>query len=116
MLHHPANDHIGSITQAVHIHLRGILEETVDQNRTVRAGFDRRADVAAEILRRINNLHGAASEHKGRTHQHRIPHPLGHGQGLVLVGRGAALRGVQAEPVQHGGKVFAILGHLNARR
>ena len=116
VLHHAADDRVGSIAQTIHIDLRRILEKAIDQHRPVGAGLDRVAHVTAQILRRVNNLHGAATQNERRADQHRITDRLRHGERLVLIGGRPALGGTQTEAAKHRGEKLAILRHFDAGR
>ena len=114
VLHDSSNRRVFAIAQAVDIDLRSILEKPVDQDRAVGTRLHRRADIAPQILRRVNNLHGTPSEHEGRPDQHRVADFFRHGQSFVLVSRRSSLRSAQLEPLEHRGKMFAIFRHLDA--
>jgi len=118
---HAADDDRLSVRQAdvrdaIHIHLRGVLEKFVHQHRAFRRGLHREPHVMRQFRVRINDLHRAAAQHETRAHQHRIPQALGGDERLGLV-RGQAVRRLRdVQPGQHGREQLAVLGDLDALR
>ena len=116
VFHHPTDHACLPVGDAIDVHFGRVFKEAVDQHRALRTGFNGRTDVATEVGFIVNDLHRATTKNKGRTHQNRVSDPRSHIDGLLLVGSGAALRLAKTKLIQHGGEMFAILGHLDASR
>ena len=87
VLHHPADHHALAVAQRVHVHLGGVRQEAIHQNRMLRRGLHREAHVVAQRLLVANDLHGSPAQHVGRTDQDRVADAPGHGLGLGVPGR-----------------------------
>ena len=62
VLHDAADNALLAVCETVDIDLGGILQEAVDEDRALGADLDGRADIAAEVLLGVDDLHGASSE------------------------------------------------------
>ena len=64
VFHDRADDRDLAVGNAIDIYLDRVFEKAIDQDRTPRADFDRAPHVTAQIVRVVNQLHRAASEHE----------------------------------------------------
>ena len=72
VLHDGADQHAFAVADRVHVHLRGVGEEPVEQHRRVVRDLDRLAHVALEVLLLVHDLHRAPAEDVARTHHQGI--------------------------------------------
>ena len=97
----------------VHVHLVGVLQEAVDQDRVLGRGLDRLAHEALEVGRVVHDGHGPAAEHVAGPDQDRIADARRHCLGVVEGGGRAALRLGDPELVQERAEALAVLGEVH---
>ena len=123
VLHHSTDQHLaGVVADGVDVDLGRVLQEAVDQHRTL----SRQATLAAErpepgqlrhcpcqMIAVVDDLHGPATEDVARADQHRKPDPLDDGQRLLEIGSGAAGRLRNAQRMAQRTPLLAILGEVD---
>ena len=77
VLHDPADEHVLAVGERVDVDLDGVGEVRVDQHRRLARHHHRLGDVAVELRRVVDDLHGAAAEHVRRADDHREADLLG---------------------------------------
>ena len=116
VFHDAADDHPLAVGDGVHVHLGGIVQELVNEDRVLHGVPESRLQIVLELLLLVDDLHGPSAEHVGGPHQHRIADALGHSQGFVR-GPGGAVRGLpQLQPFQQLLEAFPVLGQVDAVR
>ena len=71
MFHDAGDEDVLAVADGVHLQLLA-HDIAVDQHRRILVDLDGRLQVVAQALLVRNDLHGTASEHIARTHQHRV--------------------------------------------
>ena len=113
VLHDAGHDDLLAVGDGVHVDLRGVFQETVDQHRLSLGHDEGGGHVAIELGDVVADFHGPAAEHETRPHQDGKT-DLGHFHpGLRHVPRDAAGRLLQAQPVQDVLELLAVLGVLD---
>ena len=101
MLHDAADYHVGAITDRIHVHLDGVIQEAIQQHRRVVGHGNRVHHVVAQLGLAVDDFHGTTTQHIGRTHHQRVTdflrqtHPIFHGAG------GTVGRLLEAQLVDH---------------
>jgi hypothetical protein len=72
VLEDAADDDVRAVGQAVHVHLEGVLQEAVEEDRVLGAGLHGAAHGLGQRRLVVGHEHGAAAQHVGGAHQHRI--------------------------------------------
>jgi hypothetical protein len=67
----PATRDLLAIAQRVDVAFDGIAQILVDQHRAVARHLHGGGDVVVELLKAVDDLHRAATQHIAGTHQHR---------------------------------------------
>ena len=116
MLHDRTYDGHRTIGNAVDVDLGRGFQEAVDQHRAVGRHIDGLAHVLPQLAFLVNDHHRAAAEHEGRADQHRVADAFGDHRGFVFRHGGAGLGLLEADLVEQGGEVLAVLGQLDAFR
>ena len=115
----------GDVTHRVDVDLDGVLEEAVDEHRTLRGqpAFTGQAAEAGELGHRagqlvdvVDDLHRPAAEHVAGAHEHREPDLLDDGQRFLQVSGHTARRLRDAQLVAHGVPLLAVLGEIDRGR
>ncbi len=109
MLHHRADVHLFAIRDRIHLRLRRVLQELIDQHRILRAHLDRGLRVIQEHLLVVHDLHAAATEHEGRTDHQGIADPARNLDCRLNRSRSVALRLWYLELQHHLPEELAIL-------
>src|SRR5712675_659407 len=113
MLHDSADENVFAVAGGVHVHLRGIGEEPVEQHRRIVRNFDGLAHVALEILLLVHDLHRAPAEHVARTHHQRIADFLRETQRIGFSARRAVGRLLEPEAIDELLEALAVFGHVD---
>ncbi len=116
MLHDPADDHFRAVTEGIHIDLDGLVQKLVDQDRMLGRGLHGGRHVAAQVVHIIDDLHGPAAQHIGRTDHDRIADPVGHLLGFFEGAGHTVLRLAQSQLVQHLLEALPVLGPVDGVR
>ena len=119
VLHDPADHDAGPVADRVHVDLDRVLQELVHEDGAVRRGVDRVLHVAVEALVVEHDLHGAPAEHVRGPHEHGVADLARDREGLGHGGGHAARRLPQAQLLEEGGELLAVLravdgGHRGA--
>ena len=116
VLHDATEIHVDPVVEDVDVDLHRIVEESIDEDRVLRARRRRPLHVGAQGLVVVDDLHPASAEDIGGPDQDRIADPLGDGEGLVdrvcraVLGRGEA--GLAEDPPEGP----AVLGEVDGLR
>ena len=110
VLHQTADDHLaGAIAEGIDIHLGGVLEVLVNQNRVIRLDVHRFVHVAVELVLAVDHLHGPAAQDIAGAHHHGIADAISHHPGLGLAA-GQAIAGLtDVEAPQDRFELLAVL-------
>ena len=114
VLHDPADDDVLAVVDRVHVELRGVVQELIDEPRGGGRGLDRLPHVLGELRVRVDDLHGAAAEHVARPHEHGVADTSRRLERLVRRARHAPARAGQPETAQQLTKSAAVLGEVDA--
>ena len=68
MLHQTADYHLLAIRHRIHIHFDGVIQESIQQHWRIVGNADCFGHVATQFRFLVHNLHGATTQHIGRTH------------------------------------------------
>ena len=116
VLHDAGDQHFFAVAQGVHIDLRGILQEAVDQHRALLRERHGLAHVLADHLLVVGDHHGAAAQHVAGAHQHRVADPPGHFAGFLHAGGRTVGGAGNAQVVEQFAEQLAVLGQIDVRR
>jgi len=123
VFHHTTDQHLtGVVANRVDVDLDGVLEESIDENRS----FGRQASFLAEaaeagefghgagqVLAIVHDLHGPTSQHVTRPHQHRETHSIDDRLGFGQGDRGSARRLRDRKSVAELVPLLAVLGEVD---
>ena len=122
VLHDAGDESVLAVGQAVDVHLGGVGQIAVDQQRTLRRhhqlgrlverGGEPR-HVAVELRRIAHDLHAAPAQHIGRPDDDRIADRVGDGARRAGRGGDAALRLAQLELVEQLLEAVAVFGEID---
>ena len=107
------------VGDAIDVHLDGVVQELVDQDRVVpphRRGIHSFCHVGVELLLVRDDLHRPPAKNVAGPHQHRIADPLGHLAGLLDRKRRTAGRALQLELIEYLGEPLAVLRKVDRLR
>ncbi len=116
VFHDAANDDFIAIGQGIDVALDGIVEETVEQHRRIMRHLDGFAHVAFKVLLLMDDFHGPATEHVGRTNHQRITDFLRQTQRIFFSPRRPVRRLLEAEVVQQLLEALAVFGDVDRLR
>ena len=116
MLQHAGHEHRVAIGDRIHVNLDGVTQISIDQHWRTAGNHHGFADIGFKLRQRVDNLHGAAAEHIGRAHQHRITDGLRHAHGFFCRTRDAVVRLFQTEFGDQRRKPLTIFGQIDAVR
>ena len=92
MLQHAGHEHRVAIGHRVYVNLDGVTQITVDQHRRTAGNHHGFANIGFKLRKRVDDFHGAAAQHIGRAHEHRITDGLRHAHGFFCRTRDAVVR------------------------
>ena len=116
MFHNAADHDLLTVAQRVHINLGGVVQEFIDQNRSLRGHGHGLAHIASQARLVIHQFHGPAAQDIGGTDQHRIGDGLGNGHGFLNRPGRAVGRLPEAKLFEQQLEPFAVLGPVNGIR
>ena len=116
VLHDGADHHLLAVRHGVDVHFHGLVEKAVEEHRRGIGDVHRAGEVALEVARAVDDLHGASAEHVGRAHDDGIA-DLGGRVDAALQVEGGAVGGLaQADLVDHALEALPILGAVDGVR
>jgi hypothetical protein len=113
VLHHSTDEHFLAIAEGIDVHLAGIVQKTVEQDRRIVGNLDRLAHVAFEVALLMDDLHCPAAEHVRGTNDQRIADFGCQAQRLGFGAGGAVGRLSEAKILQQLLESLAILGRVD---
>ena len=116
MLHHRRNKGMGAVTDGVSFTFQGMIQEPVDQDRTVRCYSHGCCHISFHTFIVIYHFHAAAAKDIRRADHDRIPDPFRDGQSLIHRGRHTGLRHGDLKFIHHVTEQVPVLGQVNDRR
>ena len=102
-----------AVAEGIHVDLDGVVEKLVDEDRVLRRGLHGGVHVAAQVVHVVDDLHGAAAEHVGRTDDHRIADPLRHLLRFLEGAGRAVFRLQELQFVEHLLEPLPVLGPVD---
>ena len=63
VFHDAADDHLGSVTERIHVDLDCFIQKLVDQDRMFRRGLNRGMHITPQIVHIVDDLHRATTQH-----------------------------------------------------
>ena len=115
MLHYCRNKGIGAVADGIGLTFHGMIQETVDQDRTIRSYTDSGLHIADHAFVIVNHFHTAAAQDIGRTNHNRISDLSRDGQSFFY-GRGhTGLGHGDLQLLHHGTEQIAVLSQINNR-
>ena len=116
MLHYCRDKGVSAVTDGICLTFHGMIQETVDQDRTIRSYTDSSLHIAGHALIIVNHFHTAAAQYVGRTNHDRISDLSRDGQSF-LYGRGhTGFRHGDLQLFHHGAEQIAVLGQVDDGR
>ena len=114
VFHHGRDVNVFAVGEGVGFAFESIVEEAVDEERTIRGHADSLRHVFAEHVFVIDDFHAAAAKHEARADHHRVATDLlDASEGFVDVRGHAAFRHRDAEPVHHLAEQVAVFGDID---
>ena len=114
VFHHGRDVNVFAIAQSVGFAFQSVVEEAVDEERTVRGHAHGLRHVFAEHVLVVDDFHAAAAKHEARADHHRVAADLlDTGEGFVDVRGHAAFRHRDAELVHHLAEQVAVFSDID---
>ena len=114
VFHHGRDVNVFAVREGVGFAFQSVVEEAVDEERTVRGHAHGLRHVFAEHVFVVDDFHAAAAEHETRADHHRVAADLlDASEGFVNVGGHAAFRHRDAELVHHLAEQVAVFGDID---
>ena len=114
VFHHGRDVNVFAVGEGVGFAFESVVEEAVDEERTVRGHADSLGHVFAEHVLVVDDFHAAAAKHEARTDHHRVATDLlDASEGFVDAGGHAAFRHRDAELVHHLAEQVAVFGDID---
>ena len=114
VFHHGRDVNVFAVGEGVGFAFESVVEEAVDEERTVRGHADSLGHVFAEHVLVVDDFHAAAAKHEARTDHHRVATDLlDASEGFVDVRGHAAFRHRDAELVHHLAEQVAVFGDID---
>ena len=114
VFHDSADDHVGSVADAIDINFNCVVEKPVQQDGRLLRDLHGLSHVALEVLVAVHDLHRAATEHIAGAHHKRVADFLREQHGLFFGARSSVRRLLQIQPMQQLLETLAIFGDVNA--
>ena len=116
MLHDSRYKGVGSVTDGICLTLHRVMQETVNQNRTIRSHSYRCTHIFLQALRLMDNLHTTAAQYIRRTHHNRITDALGNFQSFLHINGHTCLRHGDIQLLHDGAELIPILCQVDDLR
>ena len=114
VFHHGRDVNVFAVGEGVGFAFESVVEEAVDEERTVRGHADSLRHVFAEHVFVVDDFHAAAAKHEARADHHRVATDLlDASEGFVDIGGHAAFRHRDAELVHHLAEQVAVFGDVD---
>ena len=114
VFHHGRDVNVFTVGEGVGFAFESVVEEAVDEERTIRGHAHSLRHVFAEHVFVIDDFHAAAAKHEARADHHRVATDLlDASEGFVDVRGHAAFRHRDAEPVHHLAEQVAVFGDID---
>ena len=114
VFHHGRDVNVFAIAQSVGFAFQSVVEEAVDEERTIRGHAHGLRHVFAEHVLVVDDFHAAAAKHEARADHHRVAADLlDASEGFVDVRGHAAFRHRDAELVHHLAEQIAVFGDVD---
>ena len=113
MLQHAGDDHLHAVANRVDIHFGRIAQILVDQHGAVARHLHGGGDIVFQLLRAVDDLHRAATQHIAWPQQHRITDALCPREGLFQAAGDAVFGLLEFELAHDLGKTLAVLGQVD---
>ena len=114
VFHHGRDVNVFAIAQSVGFAFQSVVEEAVDEERTVRGHAHGLRHVFAEHVFVVDDFHAAAAKHEARADHHRVAADLlDASEGFVDVRGHAAFRHRDAELVHHLAEQVTVFGDID---
>ena len=124
VLHDASDVNLAAVANRVDVDLDGVLQVVVEQHWIVLGDFHRLVDagvvledqpgeVAVQIFRRVQDVHGAAAQHVGRANDQRKADLHRHPLGAFGVDGRAIRRLAQAEALQQRLEALPVFGEID---
>ncbi len=114
MLHDTGHNSCCSVRKRVHIHLDGVFEKFIDENRMPRRNFQCLRHKTFERRGVINNFHRATTQHVRGAHQYRVADSCRRRERFFRVHRRVIVRLVKVELVHDFLKAVAVFRAVNS--
>ena len=116
VLHNCRNIAVCTIGDSVCLTLCSVVQETVDEDRSVRCNADSCIHVDSHHLVVVNNLHSSSAENVRRTNHYRVTDLVSDGDSFICINSHACFRHRDAEAVHHGTEVISVFCEVNSLR
>ncbi len=116
MFHNRRNKHMFSITDGICFAFRRMMQEPVDQNRTVRRHAHGLLHIEGQGFVVVDYFHPASAQHIGRAHHDRIADPVGGSKRFLYVHCHACLRHGDLQTLHHLPEQIPVLCQINGLR
>ena len=116
MFHDAADQDVLTVTNGVHVHFHGVVQEAVQQHRGIVGYLDRFVHVLGQLVLAVDDLHGAAAQHIGRPDHQRIADFPRQFHGLIRGAGQAVGRLLNTQLLDQTLEALAVLGQIDGIR
>ena len=116
MLHNSRNKTVCTVGNSVSLALCSVVEETVDEDRSVRCNTNSSRHIYLHHIVIVNYLHSTSAENVGRTNHYRISDAVGYFKSLVNIYSHSGLRHWDTQLVHHSTEVVTVLSQVDGLR
>ena len=103
-------DNLAILGHGIHLYLLGVLDEAAHHYGVLLRYVGSEVEEALQLILVGAYVHGSTGEHVGGTHEHGETYLLDEGVDIVHRGQCAPLGLVNADAVEHGRELVAVLG------
>ena len=108
VLHNRRNESVGAVADGVRLTFHGMIQETVDENRTIRCHSNSSFHVANHSFFIVNDFHATATQHVGRTNHNRITDSVRCGKGFLHSGCHTGFRHRNLQLLHHSAEQISV--------
>ena len=116
VLHDSWNIAVGAVRDRICLTLSSVVQETVDEDRSVGCNADCRIHIDSEHLVVVNDFHSSSAEDEGRTYHDGVADLACDGDGLVCIDCHTCLRHGDAQTLHHCPEVVTVLSEVDGLR
>ena len=116
VFHHRRHKGVGTVADRIRLAFQSMIQETVNENRTIRRHAHSRIHILSHALVIIDHFHAPSSQHIGGTNHDGITDPPRNGKGILHICRHSGFRHGNLQLFHHCTEQIPILRKVNDRR